>query len=59
MLVCRQGQQITDQPSPTAGAKKEVPKGGVIRGKVIGTDTGAGLRKVTLMLRSHASANGG
>ncbi len=53
-----QDQQITDQPSPTAGAKKEVPQGGAIRGKVIGTDTGAGLRKVNLMLQGTQSQTG-
>ena len=53
-----QGQQTTDQPSPPQGARKEAPKGGTIRGKVIGTDTGAGLRKVTLMLMSTQSQTG-
>ena len=53
-----QGQQTTDQPSPALGARKEAPKGGTIRGNVIGTDTGAGLRKVTLMLKSTQAQTG-
>ena len=53
-----QDQQTTDQPSPALGARKEAPKGGAIRGKVIGADTGAGLKKVTLILRSTQSQVG-
>ena len=53
-----QGQQTTDQPSPAPGARKEAPKGGAIRGKVIGADTGDGLKKVTLVLR-RTQAQGG
>ena len=53
-----QGQQATDQPSPAPGARKEVPKGGAIRGKVIGADTGDGLKKVTLVLRATQAQGG-
>ena len=53
-----QYQQISDQPSAAPRSRKELPKGGAIRGKVIGADTGAGLRKVTLMLRGTQSQTG-
>ncbi|MFN8007021.1 MAG: carboxypeptidase-like regulatory domain-containing protein [Terriglobia bacterium] len=53
-----QNQPATDQSSlaPTAG--KEVPKVGTIRGIVIGTDTDAGLKKVTLVLQNIQSQGG-
>ena len=53
-----QDQQTTDQPSPALGARKEAPKGGTIRGKVIGADTGDGLKESHPGSAEHPSARG-